>query len=254
VDPDAGVKIGVRRDLDMLATVRLRMMRYEGSIPIAAEAKAEGKAPSDPLALALKPALLVIARKAADPDILVRRATLDFLESMEDAAAPAIPYLVAALGDPDLFIRWAAARTLGKVGPVETRLTVPPLGVLVRPGEDTDVRETAAITLQRFGPAARAALPDLIAGLRKGEEFALIAIMKAIISVGEDDAKLAVPALQRILRNPTAALRRTAAESLGYIGPNAVGAVGDLGALLSDDDATVREAASEAMVNITRPR
>jgi HEAT repeat protein len=253
-DPDAEVRITVRHALDMIATARLRLLRYEWSIPNPNVPKDNLQAPTDALALALRPSMLIIAARTGDPDYRVRRGSLDFLESLEDAAGPAVPRIALALGDRDLFIRWAAARTLGKIGPIQPELTVPRLAKLVQVSQDTDVRETAAGTLRRYGTVARAALPDLIGGLNVGEPAAQEAIMKAIISVGGDDAKLALPQLKLTLRSPTATLRRAAAETIGLIGPAAVDAVPDLRALLNDDDSAVRAAASEALVNIARVR
>jgi HEAT repeat protein len=253
-DSNTDVRVAARRALDKLAAARQRLMQFESSLPNAPAAKNAGQEPEDDLALAVRPSLLVIARKATDPDIRVRRATLDFLESLEEAAAPAVATLLVALTDKDRFIRWAAVRTLGKVGPVHADMTVPVISQLVNTTEDSDVREAAAITLKRYGQAGRAALPDLIAGLSKGDAPALEAIIRAIVSVGGPDVGVAVPSLRTKLRSEVISIRRTAAEALGQIGAMAVGAVPDLQMLLADDDPGVRSAASEALVNIARSK
>ena len=46
-----------------------------------------------------------------DPDPVARRAAVDVLETMGADAAPALPGLVRALSDRDLFVRWTAARS-----------------------------------------------------------------------------------------------------------------------------------------------
>ena len=45
--------------------------------------------------------------------------SIDALEMLGDQALPAVPALTRALADPDLFVRWAAARTLGKMVPAD---------------------------------------------------------------------------------------------------------------------------------------
>jgi HEAT repeat protein len=253
VDPDLEVRVLSRRALDQIGTARLRIVRWEENLPVPAgspEPKSEGKEPTDTLYFAIKPAVQVIARRAFDNNIEVRRATLDFLEALESGAIPAIRVIAAGLRDPDRFVRWAAARTLAKIGPVEPQLTVPLLAQLLRPGEDPDVREMAATTLRRYGIVAKASLPTLISASTVGDPVSRESIIKAIISVGGPDAVAAVPALRQSLQAKYAPVRRAAADALGSLGPLAQPAVDDLQALLEDEDAAVRTAASEAILSI----
>jgi HEAT repeat protein len=255
-DADIEVRVLARRCLEMLGTSRQRLLRREESIPNppGTAPKIGDKVATDPLFLAIKPGLLVIAKRAKDPDIRVRRATLDFLEAMEEAAAPAVPTLVAALADGDLYLRWQAARTLGKVGRIQTDLSVPALAKLLNAREDPDVREAAASTLRRYGPIAKAALPALIFAITLEDPLAREAAIRATISVAGAEATDAVPALRLALKAAQPSVRRAAAEALGIIGPGAVAAVDDLRQYLMDESAAVRTAASEALVNILTPR
>jgi HEAT repeat protein len=240
--------------LEMMGRSRLQLNQARDIVPTEKGAPERVKR-EDVLKDAIEPGLLVFAQRLRDPNRSVRAATVDFLETMEDAASPAIPSLVAALADRDLFIRWAAVRTLGKVGKVKTEVTVPAIAELLNPQEDPDVREAAATTLRGFGHGAKAALPKLIAMLNVGEAEAQEAVIKAITAVGGPENKDAIPALKKSLESRSNNVRRLAAEALGRMGRLAAPALPDLSARLRvEDDNGVRTAISEAIVEITRPR
>src|SRR5262249_7094270 len=90
----------------------------------------------------------------------VRRSGVEALEAMGPLAEPAIPELVQALGDSNLFVRWAAARTLGWLAPRSAPQVVPGLVCLLRE-HDIDVRTAAITALGQYGPAAGSAVPAL---------------------------------------------------------------------------------------------
>jgi HEAT repeat protein len=250
-DADVEVRVLARRALEMMGSANLRILRREASVPGSGKVGDQG-----PLWTAVEPGLLEIAKRASnpDPDIRVRRATLDFLEALEHECAPAIKVLVAGLSDSDRFIRWAAARTLGKITPpVMTELTVPALARLLNPAEDADVREAVADTLRRYGPKAEGAQTALIAMINVGDAVAREATIRAITSIGGSKAADALPGLRLALKSENVNVRRAAAEALGSLGSRAMPAIDDLRAVLMDDDGTVRAAASEAILNILAP-
>src|SRR5262249_17337070 len=148
----------------------------------------DGKAPlgKDFLVEALQPGLMKIAERLRSTNLATRQATLDFLEMMGDAAAPALPYVVEALSDYDHFVRWQAARILGKIGPVRTELSVPALARLLNPKEDPDVRDQVANTLYLYGWGARAALPALVAAVAQPDSETRESAIRALLSVGPE--------------------------------------------------------------------
>src|SRR6266404_563756 len=75
-------------------------------------------------------------------DVRARRAAIDVLEALGQEAAPAAPSLVRALADPDRFVRWAAARTLGQLAPEQAATAVPGLARLLSDA-DLDLRVAA---------------------------------------------------------------------------------------------------------------
>jgi HEAT repeat protein len=251
-DPDEENRIQARRTLEWLARVRLALLRLPSAV------KAGDKAP-DPLLQVLEPSLKVFGRRLADPDVKVRRASLDFLEQMESAIGPAIPAVQAALSDPDRFIRWAAARSLREIGHRNIEATasrsVPLLARLLGPDEDPDVRESAATTLRRYGSLARPALPALIAAVEYGELEQRDALIKAIQEIaGPKELRAAIPAMRAALTSKTASVRKAACDALGNMGSSAAVAIDDLRLRLQDDDPTVRAAASDALLLITQPK
>ena len=112
-------------------------------------------------------------------------------------AAPVASAVLEATHDPNLFVRWAAARTIGKLGPVEVKRGVSELARLIS-DEDLDVRAIAAHGLERYGPAARAAVPALTRTVNVGDSEIRVGVMRALDGIGPD-AKSAIPAISRAL-------------------------------------------------------
>ncbi|HYV34424.1 MAG TPA: HEAT repeat domain-containing protein [Gemmataceae bacterium] len=254
-DPDVELRLWSRKALEQMAAARNKIKRRQESVPPLPGDPPLSKTLPDPLKAGLEPGIMKIAKHTTDPDKKVRMASLQFLEAMEDAAVPAIDTIIAALKDSNKFIRWAAARTLGKIGPdYHADKTVPALAALMNPQEDSDVREVTASALRKFGAAAKPALPQLIKLLNIGEAEAQEAIIKAITAIGGPETTPAIPALIKSLDSRNVNVRKLAAEALGRMGPLAVSAIPALTDHLQDEDATVRIAISDALLNIARPR
>src|SRR5262249_34919040 len=107
----------------------------------------------DSLVQGLQGTVLTLATGLANKDIRARRAAIEVLENLGPAAAPAEKSLVDCLADSDPFVRWAAARTLGKIAPIGAETAVAALARLLEDG-DLDLRLAAAGALERYGPAA----------------------------------------------------------------------------------------------------
>jgi HEAT repeat protein len=272
-DPDPEARLLARRALELMANARLRQRRRWESLPNLKTLEGTGastRRDSGPLApgftlaaaqdknaldrdellrKAFTPGLMVIAKRLEDPDPAIRRATIDFLEMLEDAAAPALPALIRALSDPDTFVRWSAARTLGRIDPELARKAIPALARLLK-DRDLDVRLAAAATLEAYGAVARSAVPVLTVAVMEGDPEFRRAVMYALQSIGPEAAGEAVPNLASSLSNDDPRVRRTAAETLGRFGPAARSAVPALRQALRDEDPDVRQAVSDALLSI----
>jgi HEAT repeat protein len=167
----------------------------------------------DPLLAALAAPL---ADVLGDADVRVRRAALELVETLGPVAQSAVPAVLKASTDNDPFIRWAAARTLGRLAPAQAATAVPRLTALLDDAELT-VRQAAAGALGRFGPAARPAAATL-ARLTKAKEPELrAAAVAALVRIGP--APSIRPAIAAAQQDPDEAVRRAVAEALEQIEP-----------------------------------
>jgi HEAT repeat protein len=141
----------------------------------------------------------------------------------------------------------------------------------------------AADGLAEIGPAAKAAVPELVACLTSDTRYVVTSSAKALGKI-DPDADSAVPALTNLLRSTNDHYTRVciaralwrinrsseslpvlhdalvnsrdfmalseAAEACGEMGPRAAGSAALLQPLLKDSDAFVRRAASEALARI----
>jgi HEAT repeat protein len=226
-DPDIRVRLVARHALEDVAGARWRLLRRASSAVAAPQGVTYGSAGDrsaeflmeDPLLAGLRQALPALAAGAqGDPDVRGRRAAIDVLETLGRPAAPAALALLAALADHDRFVRWAAARALGKIRPANTEVVIPALARLLKDG-DLDLGLAAVNALRAYGPAARPALPALSAAARAHEPEMRLAVMRALESVGGDDAA-ALAVLSAALTDPDGRVRQAAGQVLETIGPS----------------------------------
>ncbi|HEX5004847.1 MAG TPA: M56 family metallopeptidase [Gemmatimonadales bacterium] len=194
-------------------------------------------------------------------------------DRVPDTTNAAVPALIAALSDPDMNVRIAAARSLGNL---EDPRAIPALITATRDGNaklrsaafdalsnfedprivepmitalkdpDAEVRERAANTLgnlenTRAVQPLIGALADSSAGVREA----------AARSLGDLRDPAAAPALAGALKDANPDVREAAARSLGEF--ELTKAPPALIAALKDSDADVREAAAQSLGEIRDP-
>jgi HEAT repeat protein len=212
--------------------------------------------PPAPVNAGLQGTLKTMIADLSDPDYRVRLAAVDVLETLGERAEPAIPALVNALGDHNKFVRWASARTLGRLSPRRPSEVVPGVARLLNDREDPSVRITAAYALEQYGPDAKAAVPHLAHVINRGDKDYIIAILHTIQGIGTDAAP-ALPNVAWVLRDraqPTS-VRVEAAQTLGRFGALAKDQLPTLRDLMvNDPNEAVRNAASTAVLGVDRPR
>lgn len=239
-DPDPEVRALARRTLEVLADLRGRWLRRMACLSERAE---------DPFLETFRAALPGLVAELRGP---ARRTATGILEALGPVAAGAVPALMQALEDPDRFVRWGAARALGKIG-VPAAAAVPALTHMLG-DPDLDLGLAAAAALEQLGPAGRSALPDLMTAVRGSSAAELrLACLRALEAIGRPEAEAAIPVLTTALSDPDARVRLTAAVALGRFGPTARSALEALQRARQDKDADVQQAAATALLQIVQP-
>ncbi len=238
-DPDPEVRLLARKSIEEISSART-------GFPGTSQTNPDVK--NDPLLEALIRMLPDLVAGVTDADVPTRLLAIDALEAMGKEAAPLRATLVKAISDPNQFVRWAAARTMGKMAPTLADRAVPALRILLH-DRDIDLGLAATTALERYGPAAASAIPDLIEASRTTDVVLRVAALKTIAGIGSG-AESAVPAVATALQDQEPRVRQTAAEVLGQFGPLARDAEPALRAALNDSSGDVRRAVSDALLNI----
>jgi HEAT repeat protein len=256
-DPEPRVRLMAIQTLENIGNARNRLKRRVGSLPVIEPEEGIAKfdpfkilTELDPLDSFLKTELHSVPKLFAEPDIRTRRGAVEFMQTLEGDALPIAQALEAALSDTDRIVRAEAAKAVGMLPAPKAEFLVPALGRLLL-DTDLQVRTLAAGSLEAMGPYAKDAVPAMAQSLGRGDVDGQLAVMFALSRVPPEFAKTAVPHLAGLLTNQDPRLLRSAAESLGRIGPAAQLAIPGLRRLLGNEDADVRIAASEAILSIT---
>ncbi len=162
--------------------------------------------------------LAALISRLKDPDVQARLNAIDVLESLGPGAAAAVPDLVQALSDSNGFVRWAAARTLGKIGPADSERTAAALGRLLNDA-DPDIRQAASGALERYGPEARSALLELMHALPRSDPTLRLAIARVLLNIGSE-ARSALPDLRAAAQDPDPRVRHLLAQLLSELEPD----------------------------------
>jgi HEAT repeat protein len=108
---------------------------------------------------------------------------------------------------------------------------------------DSEVRRSAAATLEGFGEGAKTAIPVLAQSLADPEESVQVAATRALGGIG----LAAVAALTQALSHPNKHVRREAIWALGRMGQRGEDALPALTGALRDSDLRVRLGAAQAI-------
>ena len=135
---------------------------------------------------------------------------------------------------------------------MQTRMIVPAVVQIYEDCTSPPSQIAAARVLADLGPNAEEALPSLLRGLTSTNEWVLGNTIYAIglINLVRPHPRECVPALVRLLNNPSHVVRARAANALGHFGPAAKEAVPGLKQLKTDVDKEVRDYSEYALRSI----
>jgi HEAT repeat protein len=214
---------------------------------------AEGSAqPSDsgPFAEVLRASLAPMRTNLRDPDFRVRLAAVEVLEVMGEEADSAAADLARVLDDSNVFVRWAATRTLGKLGAGHADIALAGLTRLVD-DPDLNVRQAVFTALGRYGQTARSAVPSVARAVGRGDSESRESAIRTL-DIIHSDLPVTIGALAGGLSDRDPKIRRAAAEVLKDFGADARPALPALALALADSDGEVRRNASDAYLFISQ--
>lgn len=199
-------------------------------------------------------AIAALKAAAKDKEELVRDAAKEALKSFEAQLARStdVPDLVASLKYTEPFFRQAAARRLGKVGPISPE-TMAALKAAAK-DEDEQVRQAVQEACRSIAERlqhrpTREDVPLLIANLKDAEISVRMDAAHSLEKVGPP-AIDAVPALVAASSDPQVRVRSAAVSALGKVASISAETIGALKAAAKDADEQVRKAAQQACASI----
>ena len=190
----------------------------------------------------------LLAGALSHPDPAVRRYAAIGLRYAGEAAKPAVPSLIQVLRDPDTYTARYAAETLAKLEK-NADAAVPALSALL---EDPARSPWAAGAIVRIRPGTKLAddcVRRLAAMLENADTRLRYEAAGALIWAGKE-AKAALPALIKALKDPLQTVRYQAARAIGTLGPDAKPAVKALMLAVNDAHPSVRTYAIHALGQI----
>lgn len=168
------------------------------------------------------------------------------------AAASAAGSSAVWAGRRDTEIAQELVLSLGLLGDRSPDVVQAVAGCLADPS--AEVRRQAALSLAKFGPAARAAADPLTAVFKSDpDRLARIYSLHTLRMSFGTDAKELIPVMtQRLKADPDFEVRVAVAEELGSLGASGVSAIGALRDAQKDPQVKVREAAIAAVRQIQK--
>jgi HEAT repeat protein len=162
------------------------------------------------LGKAAQPALGRLSSLLAARQVELREAAATALGSLELDAEVIRPHLGRALRDDKPEVRRAAMRSIQRFGPQGT-IFVPDIILLAEKNENRRIVERMLRRFERTGPDVRS-VPELVNQLgHKQDGVRLLAIK--FLGLAGAKAKQAIPALERMAKDPSAEVRRQAREA-----------------------------------------
>jgi HEAT repeat protein len=195
---------------------------------------------------------LVLRECLIDANDEVRGLAALALSQVDPRGADNVAALAAVRNDPSVQVRFAAIQALHKVRPDMARQLTPPLRDLARSPLPSVHLPAVEGLAEMDEPAARDYVAALESDLTLEDPGSRARAAKLLLRLEPGRPRPAVLALARLLRSPTALVRRQTVQLLADMGSKARPAVPWIVPLLYDDDKEVREAAARALPHLDR--
>ncbi len=164
-----------------------------------------------------------------DPNADVRIKVAGSLSSLHASDGPVIAGLIALLDDPDQRVRIAAVDALATIGPPAT----PGIIAQLR-GPKPQARHGAILVLQKMDPKQAQAVIPLAEALKDADSSVRSAAADALAEFGPDAAAAVPELLATLKRAEPSEVQASVIQALGKIGPAASEAVRPLATMLAD--------------------
>jgi HEAT repeat protein len=192
-----------------------------------------------------------LARSIKDPDLWVRLAAVEALESIGNARARLKNQGLRLPLDEDKGTENGGRALIAANDPLENfvRDNLPAIATLLR-DSDARVRLKTVEFLDVSEEAAAPALPLLVQSLSDQDRYVRWAAARAIVDIAPEKAAEAVQVLARLLSDTDLSVRLAAANTLKEMGPAAKAAVPALAIAALSGDTEARVAAMDALQSI----
>jgi HEAT repeat protein len=185
-----------------------------------------------------------------DQDKDVRIAAINALAGIDPKVKEAVTALTKALGEEDVEVRLAAVQALLAIQGAEAKEPIAALRDLLS-HKESSARRDAASALGDLGVAAKGILPDLAHLLKDPDGGVRSAAAYAVARIKSAEAvRASVEIMLPGLGDKEVRVRQEAARFLGQLGPDAKAAIPALTKALRDEDEEVSKAAIEALGKI----
>ena len=182
-----------------------------------------------------------------DPSPKLRTIAAQTLGKLGKAAQPALPRLTPLLGAEQVEVREAATLTLGSLE-LDAEVVRPHLAKALR-DKAPEVRRAAMRAIQRFGPQGAIFVPDIILLAESKENLRSVERMLRRFERQGPDVR-SLPELVKQLDHKQDSVRLLAIKFLGLAGPSAKDAIPALERMSKDPSAEVRKQAEAASKQI----
>lgn len=208
--------------------------------------------PEDSLKSASQNVLPALALALDDPSSDIRLIAIEAFEHQGSDARSELPAIIKASKNSDVFVRWVASRTLGRLftdaTPAQTKQLVEALAARMD-DQDIDVRSAALTALSKAGDAGKAAGPAVLKVAVNGDPDQQVLAIRTLAGI-DADVKATVPALATVLSAEPARVRQAAVMYLGSAGAAARPVLPRIRPLLLDPEEDVRREAARALLAI----